>query len=353
MQSSLSKLIRGAAFFGLTCVAATLGYCAAGWDLVDALYMTIITVFGVGFGEVRPLDQDPRMRIFTMVVIVAGFSSVIYFFGGFVQMIAEGEFNRVLGARRMTKGIEQLKGHTILCGYGRVGQHLARELRAGGQDFVIVDTDTERLRAAEAEGYLVLVGDCTHEHVLKMAGVDRARVVATVLSSDAANVFLTLTARELNGEVEIIARAESPETEKKLFRSGANRVVLPTAIGATKISNLITRPSAESLLLEASGREHLNEELAHFGLKLQEFPIAEGSELVGQPISHAEIRGQGGVVIVGVQHRDGTIDRRPDTKLVLAAGDTIFALGHEEHLLAIARRAVTERATIMFRGAKA
>ncbi len=165
----------------------------------------------------------------------------------------------------------------------------------------------------------MIVGDATDEHVLQMAGIDRARVVASVLSSDAANVFLTLTARELNGQVEIIARAEAPVTEKKLFRSGANRVVLPTAIGATKIANLISRPSAESLLVDDAGREHLNEELEHFGLKMQEFPVAAGSELVGRPISDAEMRGTGGVVIVAVRHADGT-DRTPSRQQPEAGG---------------------------------
>ncbi len=351
MQSSMRTLFRGAAFFAATSVVGTIGYALAGWDPLDAAYMTVITIFGVGYGEVHPLDNDPRLRFFTMFVIVAGCSSVIYFIGGFVQMIAEGEFNRVLGARRMTKGIEQLKNHAIMCGYGRVGQALARELKASGQPFVIVDSDTERLREAEDEGYLVLVGDCTDEHVLLMAGIDRARVVASVLSSDAANVFLTLTARELNGEVEIIARAEAPETEKKLFRSGANRVVLPTAIGATKIANLISRPTAESLLGDNSGREHLNEELEHFGLKMQEFPVNAGSELVGRPISDAEVRGQGGVVIVAVRQADRTMVRRPEGKFVLSAGDSIIVLGHSEHVISIARRAATDR-TVLFRGAK-
>jgi voltage-gated potassium channel len=346
MQSSMRTLFRGAIFFALTSIIGVVGYTLAGWDPLDAAYMTVITIFGVGFGEVRPLDNDPRLRVFTMFVIVAGCSSVIYFIGGFVQMIAEGEFNRVLGARRMTKGIEQLKNHVIMCGYGRVGQHLAQELRAAGQTFVIVDTDMERLREAEAEGYLVLVGDCTDENVLTLAGINRARVVASVLSSDAANVFLTLTARELNGEVEIIARAEAAVTQKKLFRSGANRVVLPTAIGATKIANLISRPSAESLLIDSAGREHLNEDLEAFGLKMQEFLVAAGSELIGRPISDAEMRGRGGVVIVAIRHADGTLDRSPDSDFLLAEGDTIFVLGHSDHVLSIARRASNERSTM-------
>jgi voltage-gated potassium channel len=347
----MRTLFRGAAFFALTSLIGTIGYWSSGWTFLDAAYMTVITIFGVGFGEVHPLEENPGLRIFTMFVIVAGCSSVIYFIGGLVQMVAEGEFNRVLGARRMTKGIEQLSGHVIMCGYGRVGQHLARELHAAGQTLVIVDSNTERLREAEAEGYLVLVGDCTDEAVLKTAGIDRARVVASVLSSDAANVFLTLTARQLNGQVEIIARAEAPVNEKKLYRSGANRVVLPTAIGATKIANLITHPSAESLLADASGREQLNEDLQLFGLKLQEFTIAAGSELVGRPLAEAESRGQGGIVIVAIRHRDSTVEISPSLELVLAAEDKIFVMGHAEQVLSIARKAASER-NIMFRGAR-
>ncbi|MBI1346083.1 potassium channel protein [bacterium] len=348
MQSPLTHMLRGGIFFGLTTIMAIAGYMWAGWDLLDAVYMTVITIFGVGFGEVRPLTE-PWLRVFTMFVIMAGCSSAVYVIGGFVQMVAEGEIYRVLGARRMTRGIELLQNHVILCGYGRVGQHLARELQAAHQQFVIVDTVMEQLRDAEAAGLLVLVGDATEEAVLKTAGIDRARVLASVLSSDAANVFITLTARELNPKIEIIARAESNSTEKKLLRSGANRVVLPTMIGATKIANLISRPSAESLLIDAEGKQHLNDELDHIGLKLQEFELTEGSPLVGQQIREIEVSGASGFVVVAVRRADGVVVQQPVSTFMLNLGDTIILLGHRDHLASIARKTIAKR-EIRYRG---
>src|SRR5579863_1706303 len=132
MNSSWRRVIVGGIFFGPTCIVAVLGYMLAGWQMLDAIYMVVITVFGVGYGETKPLD-NPELKVFTMGVIVAGCSSGIYVVGGFVQMLAEGEINRVLGTRRMSKGIEQLTGHTLICGYGRVGQVLAHDLAAAGQ----------------------------------------------------------------------------------------------------------------------------------------------------------------------------------------------------------------------------
>lgn len=349
MPPSFRTLFRGAAFFGLTALIGIIGYCLAGWSLLDAVYMTVITVFGVGFGEVRPITE-PSLRILTIFVIVAGCSSVIYFIGGIVQMIAEGEFHRALGARRMTIGIEQLKNHTIMCGFGRVGQNLARELRASGIALVIVDSDTERLAAAEADGYLVLVGDATDEAVLKTAGIERARVVATVLSSDAANIYLTLSARELNAEVEIIARAESPSAEKKLYRSGANRVVLPTSIGAAKIAQLISRPAAETLLSDIVGRQHLNDELQELGLRLQEFSLGANSELLGRCIDEVESVAKGHALIVAIGKPDGTVIRNPGSNLVLNSGDTLFALGHADEVLSLGRKAASR--VTMYRGAR-
>ncbi len=205
---------------------------------------------------------------------------------------------------------------------------LAKELRECGEKFVIVDSDPRTLQDAETQGYLVVMGDCTDEDILTRAGILRAKTVATVLSDDAANVFLTLTARDLNPQVQIIARAENPGTEKKLLRSGANRVVLPTAIGATKIANLIARPKAEEMLAHQAGRQSLHDEVEQLGLKIEEFVVGKTSRLVGQHIASIESNSHGGYLIIALHRHSGAAVRRPPGDTVIGIGDTIVVLGH-------------------------
>ena len=337
MQTSVQRIITGIFLVGVTCAVAIGVYWSAGWDLIDAVYMVVITIFGVGYGEVRPLT-DPRLKIFTMALVIAGCSSGAYVIGGFVQLIAEGELNRFLGARRMTKGIDKLIGHTIICGFGRVGQIIARDLEELRSPFVIVDPNEQRLRDAESKGYLVLIGDATDEQTLLVAGVKRARVLATVLPDDTMNVFITLTARELNADLEIIARGESPSTERKLLRSGANKVVLLAAIGAAKITQLITRPSAESLLRDAVGSAHLNNELESIGLQIAESCISPGSPMVGKTLRSVEFSDKGGTVIVAIKKADGTMVRNPGGDAILCADDTIILLGHQGEVMQMAMK---------------
>ena len=337
MTSSVRRIVIGAAIFVATCLVAVAGYMAAGWQLLDAVYMVVITVFGVGYGETKPLAH-PGLKLFTMGVIIAGCSSAIYFVGGFVQMLAEGEINRVLGSRRMSKGIEVLSGHAILIGFGRVGQMLARDLAAAKHPFVVVDSDAQRVERAQEAGYLALLGSASEEQTLESAGIARARVLATVLPDDTANVFVALTARELNPSIQIIARAETPATEKKLIRSGANRVVLPALIGATKIAHMIVRPSAEDMLAEAGGTQSLNEELQQIGLQLMEVEVVVGSPLVGQTVGDVE-SDSGGFVVVAIKRPDGSLARATDPQMALCAGDIAVILGHHEALPKLSRRA--------------
>ncbi len=311
MKSSLRRILVGLAIFTVICVAAAIGYMIAGWNMLDAIYLVTITVFSVGYGEVQPLHSN-GLKIFTIGVIIAGCSSGIYVVGGLISMIAEGEINRALGGRRMSKGIEKLANHSIICGYGRVGQMLARDLADSNLEFVIIDNSQQRVDSAQAHGFLVLLGSASDDATLEDAGIRRARVLATVLPDVTANVFITLSARELNPTIEIIARAEDPTTEKKLLRSGATRIVLPALIGATKIAQMIIRPSADDLLQQATGTMYLNEELKGIGLELRETEVKSGSPLCDQTLAEVDVGS--GSVIVALRRPDGQCIRDAQSK---------------------------------------
>ena len=349
VQVPLRRLLSTVVFFLTTCAVAAGVYAAHGWPLVDAIYMVVITIFGVGYGEVRPVDTL-LLRTVTMMLIVVSYGCVIYIAGGFVQMVMEGEINRALSRRRMTQGIDQLAGHTILCGYGRAGKTLAAELKRSGAAFVVVDQNEEKLNDAEAAGMLILEGNAIEEEVLGRAGVERASVLATVLPDDAANVFITLTARELNPDVEIIARAENPSTEKKLVRSGANRVVLPAVIGGQRMAQLITRPGAEEMLANTDGNAELQHELDTIGLKLDELRITPGSPLDGHAISDIDLSGNRGFLIVAVRRASGEMVLDPPGDCLLAGGDAVIVLGHAGELPKLEKRYSAAK-EITYRGA--
>ncbi|MEM8946974.1 MAG: potassium channel protein [Planctomycetota bacterium] len=350
MQVPIKRLLTTLVFFLTTCAVSTIVYVSHGWNVVDAIYMVVITIFGVGYGEVQPIDTI-TLRTVTMMLIVVSYGCVIYIAGGFIQMMMEGEINRAINRRRMTRGIEELTDHAILCGYGRAGHILAEELSRAGTAFVVIDVDEDKLNDAEARGMLILEGNAVDEEVLERAGIARARVLATVLPDDAANVFITLTARELNPTVEIIARAESPSTEKKLLRSGASRVVLPAVIGGQRMAQLITRPGAEEMLASSTGNHQLQHELEQIGLKLEEMLVAPGAPLDGHQVGDIELKGNQGFLIVAVRHANGEIVVDPPSDCGLVGGDTVILLGHAGELPQLARRyAATEE--IMYRGSK-
>lgn len=349
MSGPFRKIATGVALFVIICLVAVIGYMAAGWKLEDSIYMVVITIFGVGYGEVQPV-QSPALRALTILVIIAGYGSVIYTVGGFVQMLIDGELNKALGARRMMRDIERLENHTIVCGVGRMGTILARELHASGKPFVVIDCDERRLQHAADLGYLVLSGDATDEFVLDQAGIRRASVLATVLSEDASNVFITITAREMNPGVMIIARGENPRTEKKLLGCGANKVVLPTAIGATKVAQLIIRPTAENMLEQITHQGGLSDELGHIGLQFSELEVAEGSSLANRAISDLKVRSNHGFLIVGVRHADGTTSLNPAPDTRLRAGDTVIVLGYDDNMPQLAKCFSSPASKITYRG---
>lgn len=325
---ALRKIYLGFALLLVIIFGATMGYQAAGWSFIDSLYMVIITVFGVGFGEVHPLDNG--LKIFTMLVILTGSSAVVYIIGSFVRIITEGEIQRTLGKMKKTRSIEELHDHAIVCGYGRIGQILCHELAESDFPFIVVDLDPERVASAEANGYLCVRGSATEEECLTAAGIERAKVLATVLPQDTLNVFITLTARNLNRSIRIMARGEQPATEKKLKQAGADEVVLPASIGALRIANSITRPSIMQFLSDSKGL--VGHDLKYLGLEVDEVTIQHDASIEGMKVSEIQQKMKGAFLVVAVKQNNGRVLRDHFKDHHMAPGDAMIVLGRSADL---------------------
>ncbi|MEB3288579.1 MAG: NAD-binding protein [Leptolyngbya sp.] len=349
-KSSFRRIIIGILFFAVTILFAVAGYMMAGWGFLDAVYMVVITIFGVGYGEVRPLSS-PLLKLFTIFVIVAGALSVAYTVSGFVQLITEGEIRRALNLKRMTQEIAGLNQHVILCGFGRIGQLVARKLKADHQAFIVVDNDPTRTAMAQEQGYLVYQGNATDEAILEAVGIHRAKSLATVLPNDAANVFITLTAREMNPNLMILARGEMPSTEKKLRLAGANHVVLPASISALRMAHLISHPSAVDFLAQTNGHQGLNEFLAELDIQLNEIVIEANSSLVGGTVGDIEVKGQGTFIIVALRRSEGDVIIHPHRNTYLNQGDSVILMGHQGDMPSFAQQNALKR-EMRYRGAR-
>jgi len=316
--------IGGLLFLGVI-VVGTIAYRLEGWTLSDAFYMVIITVFSVGYEEVEPV-ATPTLRHLTECIIVAGDASKVYFVGSLVGFITGGEIGKVMEEHRKSRDIESIKDHAIVCGYGRIGQVLARELEAKEFPFLILDNNADRVALAQAHGFQALLGDAGEEATLSEAHIERAAVFATVLPNDMVNVFITLTARNMRPTLRIIARAEDPATEKKLKQAGANEIILPAFAGGMQIANSITHPSLESVLKD-SGR-HINNDLKELGVEIVEHAIVAHGVNDRKTIQQL-LRGiESHCLVLAVKKSDATLVQHPDGSYRLEAGDTVVMLSH-------------------------
>ena len=227
----------------------------------------------------------------------------------------------------MENEIEKLKNHAIICGYGRIGKMIASQLEAGGVPFVIVDQASDRVAEVREAGRLTLQGEATDEAVLKAAGISRARVLATVLPNDAANVFITLSARNMNPAIQIIARGEVPSTERKLLQAGANRVVLPAHIGADRIAHLILHPNARELLgTQTKSRVEFEHHLTELGLDMEEIEISADSPWAHRRISDVEEESAGRLLAIAIMRKEGGTDLNPGPTAMLMPGDALVVM---------------------------
>jgi Trk K+ transport system NAD-binding subunit len=324
--SPIRGLIAIVAFVLVVMIASTAAYMAAGWSFGDALYMVLLTVYTVGYGEVRPVDT-PYLHYVTIATIVLGCTGMIAVTGSLVQVLTFSQVQRLMGGNRVKSEIDKLHGHVIVCGYGRIGRMLARDLSTGGADFVILDHDETRLADARELGYLCWLGDATNEDALRAVGVERARVLATVLPSDAANVFNTLSARSLHPDLQIIARGEAPSTESKLLQAGANQVVLPAHIGAERIAELVLFPETTRFIRGSSRMRELEKTLRDLGLEVDVVTNSEGTAFVGRTIEELEGRGKGVFFVIQVNRANGDVITRPPGDFAIGAGDSLVVVG--------------------------
>jgi voltage-gated potassium channel len=295
-----------------------------GWTFIDALYMTIITITTVGFAEVHPLSLTGK--IFSIFIIIGGVGSALYILTATVQSVLEGQFGITMGRRRMKAKIAKLKGHFILCGYGRVGQEIARTFSEEGASFVVIDNNEERIAKAEGDGYICLLADATSDEVLKEAGIERARGLVATLRSDADNTYITLSARGLQPGLFIEARSSSGEAEVKLKRAGADRVISPHVIGGHRMAMLALRPAVVDFIDTVTyrpGRE----------LQLENVDVASGSPLVGQTMKH--IRDQDGITVLAMRKQSGKLLANPPNKETIGDGDRLIVIGTKQRLAAL------------------
>jgi voltage-gated potassium channel len=326
LGSPLRNLIFGVLYMLVVMAGAVVAYVKAGWTVGDAFYMVIVTVYTVGYGEVRPVET-PLLREITITTIVLGCTGMIYLTGALVQFITLSQINELFGIKRMSNQIDRLRNHVIVCGFGRIGVMLAQGLHAGGADFVILEPADGPVAQARSLGYLCLQADATDEAALQAAGISHARTLATVLSNDAANVFITLSARSLNPNLEIIARGELPSTESKLLQAGANKVVLPTHIGAERIAEMILYQETARFIRGSERMRDFEKVLLSLGLDMQVVVAAPKSPSIGKTIEMIEQQGNGAFFVVQINRRDGEAVTRPDPSTVVADGDGLVLVG--------------------------
>lgn len=297
-----------------------------GWSLIDALYMTVITMTTVGFEEVGTLGAGGRC--FTIFLIFCGVGLWAYALGIFSQILLEGQLRDFFDKRRSEKMIKSLQDHIIVCGFGRMGTLVSREIAREKKPFVVIEKDASVLDDLRELDYHYIGGDATEEDVLKDAGVEKAKTLIAVLPSDAGNVYVALTGRALNPALHIICRTDNPGCEDKMIRAGANKVISPYEIGGRSLAQAALRPNVLSFFEMATTRHSE-------ALVIEELIVPDNSPLIGKTLLESRIREKHGVSIVGHKNDTGDIRLNPPPSYTIEEGTLLIALGSPQGLKAL------------------
>ncbi len=306
-------------------LCGTAGYSLIeGWKLLDALYMTIITVATIGYGEIRPLS--PAGRVFTIFIIIFGVGNVAYMIGQLTRSMVEGSLRRVMGRRKLERQIKTIKDHYIICGYGRIGRTIAQEIKAKRLPLVIIENDQEVVQQIDQDGHLYIMGEATDDDNLISAGIKRARSLVTVVSSDADNVYIVLTARAMNPNLFIVTRATEEKSVSKLERAGADKVVSPYQIGARNMAQALLRPAVSDFIeTTVHGRGDLD-------LAMEEILVTPQSKLKDITLKDSNIRMDLDLIVIAIKKADGEMIFNPWADARFQVGDTLIAVGQRENM---------------------
>ena len=293
------------------------------------LYLTIITVFTVGYGDIVPVHDSGR--IFTVFLVITSVSFVFYVFSKITETMIEGELRGLYKRRKMHRQISRLKEHYIICGFGRIGKEICKILKEYKRPFVVIEKDTEEIRNLEELQYLRLQGDASDDDVLLQAGIEQARGLVSVVASDADNLYITLTARGLSPHLFIMARSSgTPGAQIKLKRAGATRVISPYSIGARRMAHLIVRPTVTDFI-------DLTMRAGKLDLIMEELLVSPDSRLNGKNLINSEIRKKYDVIVVAIKRQDGSMLFNPKPDTVILAGDILIVLGASEQIAGLGR----------------
>jgi voltage-gated potassium channel len=321
------KLLLAVVPLGGVLAIGTIGYHLIGdWGWFDSLYFTVITVFGIGYGEHDPMSD--AARYFTVGLVILGFSTIAYAISIIVQAVVESQLVGIVGRRRMNKEIQQLSNHYIVCGAGRMGARVIREMQRRGAPFVVIDSDEERIAGLRAKNVLAVPGDATSEEMLREAGVARAAGIVCAVASDADNLFITLNARDMNHDILIVARANEESTVTRLKRAGANKIVSPIITGAHQMAQMVLRPAVADVIDLATMTTNLE-------LAIEQVEVGAGSPLSGSSLGKSAICTRHDIVVLALKRANGSMLFNPSPTTVVETRDVLVVVGAPANLEAV------------------
>lgn len=305
-------------------IVGTLGYhLIEGWNFLESLYTTIQTISTVGYGDYTP--QTWEGKLFTTILIIFGVGTTLYTVGLLAEAMIEARLLFISGRGKQEKMIERMKNHYIICGCGRIGHLICRELRADKIDFVVIENNPEVIQKIEEEGFVYYKGDATQDKSLMNAGIKRAKGIVCVLPTDAENLYVILTAKEINPKIYVLSRSEEEESEHRLLRAGADRVMSPYTLGGMRMAMAILKPAMLDFIEISTRRQSLE-------LRMEEMSIRDGSPIIGKSLEESEIRHNFGLIIVAVKKDSGKMIFNPLASYMIEKGDRLIAMGEDENL---------------------